>query len=54
MNTEEQARLEILSQNRKHLQTQVARIKQTIEKVINKDTSLAEKTLNSFREQGIK
>ena len=54
MNTEEQARLEILSQNRKDLQTQVARIKQTIEKVINKDTSLAEKIHNSFREQGIK
>ena len=54
MNTEEQARLEILSQNRKDLQTQVTRIKQTIEKVINKDTSSAEKIHNSFREQGIK
>ena len=31
LNTEKQARLEILSQNRKGLQTQVTRIKQTIE-----------------------
>ena len=30
LNTEKQARLKILSQNRKDLQTQVARIKQTI------------------------
>ena len=30
LNTEKQARLEILSQNRKGLQTQVARIKQTL------------------------
>ena len=36
LNTEKQARLEILSQNRKDLQTQVARIKQTIEKVLDK------------------
>ena len=34
LNTEKQARLEILSQNRKDLQTQVARIKQTIAKVL--------------------
>ena len=32
LNTEKQTRLEILSQNRKDLQTQVARIKQTLEK----------------------
>ena len=43
LNTEKQARLEILSQNRKDLQVQVARIKQTIEKILNKDTSLAER-----------
>ena len=36
LNTEKQARLEILLQNRKDLQTQVARIKQTIEKVLDK------------------
>ena len=53
MNTEKQARLEILTQNRKDLQTQVARIKQTLEKVLDKNTSLAEKILTLFREQGI-
>ena len=53
MNTEKQARLEILSQNRKDLQTQVARIKQTIEKVLDKNTSLAERICTLFCEQGI-
>ena len=38
-NTEKQARLEILLQNRKDLQTQVARVKQIIEKVIDQNTS---------------
>ena len=53
LNTEKQARLEILSQNRKDLQTQVARIKQTLEKVLDKDTSLAERIRTLFKEQGI-
>ena len=53
LNTEKQAMLEILSQNRKDLQTQVARIKQTIEKVLDKDTSLAERICTLFSEQGI-
>ena len=35
LNTKKQARLEILSQNRKDLQTQVARIKQTLEKILD-------------------
>ena len=35
LNTEKQTRLEILSQNRKDLQTQVARIKQTLEKILD-------------------
>ena len=52
MNTEKQARLEILLQNRKDLQTQVARIKQTLEKVFDKNTSLAERFCTLFREQG--
>ena len=38
LNTEKQARLEILSKNRKDLQTQVARIKQTLEKVLDQNT----------------
>ena len=53
LNTEKKARLEILSQNRKDLQTQVARIKQTLEKVLHKDTSLVEGIRTLFREQGI-
>ena len=52
-NTEKRVRLEILSQNRKDLQTQVPRIKQTIEKVLDQNTSLAERTRTLFREQGI-
>ena len=53
LNTEKQARLEILSQNRKDLQTQVARIRQTLEKVLDENTSLAERIRALFREQGI-
>ena len=53
LNIEKQARLEILLQNRKGLQTQVARIKQTLEKVLDNNTSLAEKIRTLFREQGI-
>ena len=39
LNTEKQERLEILSQNREDLQTQVAKINQTIQKVIDQNTS---------------
>ena len=53
LNIEKQARLEILSQNRKDLQTQVARIKQTLERVHEKDASLAERIRTLFCEQGI-
>ena len=53
LNTEKQARLEILSQNRKYLKTQVARIKQTLEKVLDKDASLTERIRTLFREQRI-
>ena len=53
LNTKKQTRLEILSQNRKDLQTQVARIKQTIAKVLDQDTSLAERIRTLFRERGI-
>ena len=53
LNTEKQARLEILLQNRKDLQTQVARIRQTIAKVLDQDTSLTEKICTLFCEQGI-
>ena len=53
LNTEKQARLERFSQNRKDLQTQVSRIRQTLEKVLDNDTSLAERIRTLFREQGI-
>ena len=53
LNTEKQVTLETLSQNRKDLQTQVTRIKQTLEKVLDKSTSLAETIRTLFREQGI-
>ena len=53
MNTEKQVRLEILSQNRKDLQTQVVRIRQTLEKVLNQNTSLAERIRILIKGQGI-
>ena len=53
LNTEKNAGLEILSQNRKDLRTQVARIRETLEKVFDKNTSLAERMRTLFREQGI-
>ena len=53
LNTEKQTRSEIFSQNRKYLQTQVGRIKQTLENVLDKNTSLAERIRTLFRKQGI-
>ena len=47
------ARLELISLNRKDMQSQISRIKQTIEKVLDSDTSLADKIRTIFREQGI-
>ena len=46
-------RLEILSQNRDDLSTQVARIRQTIGKVLDRNTSLVERIRTLFCEQGI-
>ena len=42
----------MLSQNRKVLQTQVVRIKQTLEKVVDKNKSLVESICTLFRELG--
>ena len=42
-----------MSQNQKDLQTQGAKIKQTIEKVLDQDISLTERILTLFREQRI-
>ena len=44
LNIEKQERGEILSQNRKDIQTQVARLKETIEKVPDKNKSLTKRT----------
>ena len=52
LNIEKKGRLEIISRKRKELQTQVARIKQTLERVLDKDRSLAERIRPLFREQG--
>ena len=53
LNTEKQTRLEMLSQNGKDLQTQVAKIKQTTEKVLDKNKSFVERIRTLFREQDI-
>ena len=50
---EHSARLELVSQNKRELQGQYARIRQTIEKVLDSDTSLKERIKTLFREQGI-
>ena len=44
LNTEKQARLEVLSQNWKDLQTQVARMKQTLKKVLDKNAPVSDDT----------
>ena len=41
--TEREARLEVRSLNKKKLQSQVSRIKETIAKILDSNTSLAEK-----------
>ena len=43
LNTEKQAKLEILPQNRKYLQMKAARIKKVLEKVLYQNTSLAQR-----------
>ena len=50
---EHSTRLELASQNKRELQSQYARIWQTIEKVLDSDTSLKERIKTLFREQGI-
>jgi len=50
---ERDARLEALSTNRAALRSQVSRIRETISKMLNEDTTLAERIKTLFREQGI-
>ena len=53
MNTENQARLQILSQIWEVIQTQTARIEQTLERVLDEDASLAERIHTLLHVQGI-
>jgi len=50
---ERDARLEAASTNRDDLRSQVSRIRETINHVLNSDTSLAERLHTLFREQGV-
>jgi chromosome segregation ATPase len=50
---ERDAWLETLSTNRTALRSQVTRIRETIARMLNEDTTLAEKVKTLFREQGI-
>ena len=50
---EKDIQLELASQNKKALQSQFARIRQTVLKVLDSDTTLAEKIRTIFREQGL-
>ena len=51
LNTEKQARLQILSQNRKDLQTQITTIKQTLKMTLDKNTPLPERIRILIREK---
>ena len=50
---ERSARLEAASTNKKALRSQVSRIRETIDQILNHDTTLAERIRTLFREQGI-
>lgn len=50
---ERSARLEAASANKEALRDQITSIKDTINRVLNEDTTLAEKIKTLFREQGI-
>ena len=50
---ERQARLEALSTNKAALRSQINRIRETIRRLLHKDTTQAERIRTLFREQGI-
>ena len=50
---ERSSRLEVISNNREQLRTQVNRIRETIRRVLYENTTLAERIKTLFREQGI-
>ena len=51
--SERDARLEAAAANREALRTQFSRIQETVERVLNEDTTLAERLRTLFREQGV-
>ena len=53
LEAERSARLEVININKEKLRSQVNRIKATIHKILNEDTTLGEKLRTLFREQGI-
>ncbi len=53
LENERGARLEAVSTNREALRSQISRIRETINRVLNEDTTLAERIRTLFREQGI-
>ena len=50
---ERSARLEVMSTNREELRSQISRVRETIHRVLNEDTTLGERLRTLFREQGI-
>jgi len=50
---ERASRLEASAVNREALRSQISRIRETVERVLNKDTTLAERLRTLFREQGV-
>lgn len=53
LESERSARLEVININKEKLRSQVNRIKDTINKMLNEDTTLGERLRTLFREQGI-
>ena len=50
---ERASRLEAAAANREALRSQISRIRETVERVLNEDTTLAERLRTLFREQGV-
>ena len=50
---ERASRLEASAVNREALRSQISRIRETVERVLNRDTTLAERLRTLFREQGV-
>jgi len=53
LENERSARLEVISIGKEKLRTQTNRVRETIDKILHEDTTLAERIRTLFREQGI-